>query len=389
LFSVLCKKSIFNEKQMNLSYWELKNWFTDIDFTIVGSGIVGIHCGLSLREKFPNSKILILEKGILPQGASTKNAGFACFGSISEIIDDLKSHSEEEVIQLIQKRWSGLQLLRKNLGDQTIDFKPYGGYELFLKEDESAYNECLQKMPFINDLLKPLFRNDVFAREVDRFAFQGIHEYLVFNPFEAQIDTGRTMNALLQKAVANGIMILNKIEVMAYQEKRDHVEVALQDFSFTTKKLLFATNGFAGGITNSKVKPARAQVLITEPIRDLDIKGTFHLDKGYYYFRNIDDRILFGGGRNLAFEEETTTQLGQTKLIQDRLELLLKEVILPGTDFKIAHRWSGIMGIGSEKKPIVEQLSDHVYCGVRLGGMGVAIGSLLGQELADLIKHYD
>jgi glycine/D-amino acid oxidase-like deaminating enzyme len=110
------------------------------------------------------------------------------------------------------------------------------------------------------------------------------------------------------------------------------------------------------------------------------------LDKGYYYFRNINNRILLGGGRNLAFEEETTTKLGQTELIQNRLEELLKEVILPNTDFKIAHRWSGIMGLGSAKKPIVEQLSDHVYCGVRLGGMGVAIGSLIGQELADLVK---
>ena len=93
---------------MNLSYWEIKNWFTNVDYTIVGSGIVGLHCALSLRERYPNSKILVLEKGILPQGASTKNAGFACFGSISEILDDLKNHSEEEVVQLIQKRWNGL-----------------------------------------------------------------------------------------------------------------------------------------------------------------------------------------------------------------------------------------------------------------------------------------
>lgn len=371
---------------MNLSYWELKNWFTDIDYTIVGSGIVGLHCALALRERFPESKILILEKGILPQGASTKNAGFACFGSISEIISDLKSHTEEEVIQLISKRWNGLQLLRKNLGDINIDLKVYGGYELFLKEDESTYKECLQKLPFINELLKPLFRNDVFSKEVDRFAFQGIQEYVVFNPFEAQIDTGKMMNTLLQKAIANNILILNQVEVSSFNEKNNVVEVVNDEFSFITKKLLFATNGFAGQLTNDKVKPARAQVLITEPITNLDIKGTFHLDKGYYYFRNIDNRILLGGGRNLAFEEETTTQLGQTELIQNRLEELLKEVILPNTDYKIAHRWSGIMGLGSTKNPMVEQLSEHVFCGVRLGGMGVAIGSLIGQELADLVK---
>lgn len=370
---------------MNLSYWELKNWFSNIDFTIVGSGIVGLHCALALRNKFPDSKILILEKGILPQGASTKNAGFACFGSISEILDDLKSHSEEEVIQLIQKRWNGLQLLRKNLGDSVIDFKPYGGYELFLKDDESIYNECLQKLPFINEILKPIFRNDLFVKEVDRFDFKNIQDYLIFNPYEAQIDTGKMMHALLQKANSNNIMIINQVEVAAFHEKRDNVEVAIGDFIFSTKKLLFATNGFASQLTNNQVKPARAQVLITEPISNLDIKGTFHLDRGYYYFRNIDNRILLGGGRNLDFEGETTTELGQTELIQNRLEELLKEVILPNTDFKIAHRWSGIMGLGSSKRPIVEQLSENVYCGVRLGGMGVAIGSLIGQELADLV----
>jgi glycine/D-amino acid oxidase-like deaminating enzyme len=380
------KKTILKKVQMDFSYWELKNWFTSIDYTIVGSGIVGLDCALALRERFPESKILVLEKGILPQGASTKNAGFACFGSISEILEDLKSHSEEEVVQLILKRWQGLQLLRKNLGDTAIDFKPIGGYELFLKNDDSSYNECLQKLPFINEILKPIFRNDVFAKEVDRFDFKSIQEYLIFNPYEAQIDTGKMMNALLQKAIANDIKILNQVEVSGFQEKGSGVEIAIGDFSFSSKKILFATNGFAGQLTNNQVKPARAQVLITEPIPNLDIKGTFHLDKGYYYFRNIDDRILIGGGRNLDFEGETTTVLGQTELIQNRLEELLKEVILPNTDFKIEHRWSGIMGLGASKRPIVEQLSENVYCGVRLGGMGVAIGSLIGQELADLVN---
>lgn len=328
---------------MNLSYWELKNWFTNVDYTIVGSGIVGLHTALRLRERFPESKIIVLEKGMLPQGASTKNAGFACFGSLSEIIDDLKSHSEEEVINLIQKRWQGLQLLRKRLGDATIDFKPYGGYELFLKDDESTFQECVSKMPFINEILKPLFRADVFEKQVDRFGFQNTNEYLFYNPFEAQIDTGNMMQTLLKMAVAEGVLILNQQTVTSYNEHSNGVEVALNDFSFQTKKLLFATNGFANALTNGAVKPARAQVLITKPIANLDIKGTFHLDKGYYYFRNINDRILFGGGRNLDFQGETTTEFGQTELIQNQLEKILKEVILPNQDFEIEHRWSGIM----------------------------------------------
>jgi glycine/D-amino acid oxidase-like deaminating enzyme len=370
---------------MQLSYWEIKNWFANVDFTIVGSGIVGLHTALRLREKFPESKILILEKGVLPQGASTKNAGFACFGSLSEIIDDLKNNSEEEVIQLIQKRWNGLQLLRKNLGDTVIDFKPYGGYEIFLKEEDSFFDACLQKIPFINEVLKPIFKSEVFSKEIDRFGFGNVQEYSIFNPFEAQIDTGNMMQSLLKLAVAKDILILNQQTVTAFVDDGNKVEVVVDGFSFNSKKIFFATNGFANSLTKGEVKPARAQVLITKPIKKLDIKGTFHLDKGYYYFRNIGDRILLGGGRNLDFETETTTAFEQTEIIQNKLEKLLKDVILPNQNFEIEHRWSGIMGVGNSKNPIVSQLSENVYCGVRLGGMGIAIGSLIGTELADLV----
>ena len=71
--------------------------------------------------------------------------------------------------------------------------------------------------------------------------------------------------------------------------------------------------------------------------------------------------------------------------IQNALEALLKNTIIPGRDFEIEQRWSGIMGVGTQKKPIVKQLSNHVYCGVRMGGMGVAIGSVIGKEVAELL----
>ena len=127
-------------------------------------------------------------------------------------------------------------------------------------------------------------------------------------------------------------------------------------------------------------------MLITKPIKNLQIKGTFHFDEGYYYFRNIDNRILFGGGRNLDFKTEETTEFGQTARIQNQLKTLLQNVILPEKNVEIDQSWSGIMGVGKQKSPIVKQISDHVFCGVRLGGMGVALGALVGKELVDYIS---
>lgn len=369
---------------MNLSYWEYKTWLSNIDYTIIGSGIVGLNCALELRRKFPEARILVLEKGMLPQGASTKNAGFACFGSLSEILSDLKTHSAEEIVSLVQKRVDGIQALRENLGDKKIGFQQLGGHELFLRNEEELYSNCLSKIDEVNKMLFPVFKKKAFKTHSNRFNFLKIKEKYITHSFEGQIDTGSMMESLLQKALHQNVLILNGVTVEEFLDNENYVDVKTNRFQYKTKQLFIATNGFASVWIKEKVKPARAQVLITEPIPNLAIKGTFHLKEGYYYFRNIDNRILLGGGRNLDFKAEETHEFGNTELIQNKLEELLKEVILPNTSYKINQRWSGIMGVGSTKKPILKPISSNVYCGVRLGGMGVAIGSFVGKELAQM-----
>jgi gamma-glutamylputrescine oxidase len=368
---------------MNLSYWELKTWLNNVDYTIVGSGIVGLSTALHLKKKAPNAKIVILEKGLFPQGASTKNAGFACFGSLSEILQDLQSHTTEEVVELVNQRQKGLQLLRHTLGDEALSYQQLGGYELFLEKDSSLYDTCLQKMKEVNSLLKPIFKDAVFSNVTNSFDFKGVQNNYIRNEFEGQIDTGKMMQELIKKVQKEGVIILNNSTVETYTEQFNNVAIKTNHFEFSCAKLILTTNGFAQQLINEDVQPARAQALITKPIKNLNIKGTFHLDCGYYYFRNIDSRILLGGGRNLDFNSENTTEFSQTDRIQNALETLLKNTILSNREFEIEHRWSGIMGVGSQKKPIVKQLSNHVYCGVRMGGMGIAIGSTIGREVAD------
>jgi glycine/D-amino acid oxidase-like deaminating enzyme len=371
---------------LNLSFWEQQSWFNNVEFCIVGSGIVGLSCALQLRKKHPRAKILVLEKGILPQGASTKNAGFACFGSASELLSDLKNHNIEDVINLVKQRVDGLELLKSTLGEKNIDFQQHGGYEVFQKKDQALYETCASNLNQLNEMLEPVFHDKTFDLKTNNFGFENCLPHLIFNPFEGQIDTGKMMQHLLQKAQSEGILILNSTAVTFFSSQVDSIDIELKDFNFKSKHLFIATNAFARELLDLSVTPARNQVLITQPISDLHIKGTFHLDEGFYYFRNINNRILLGGGRNLDSEAETTAEFGTTQDIQNALEQLLKEVILPEQDVKIDVRWSGILGVGKQKKPIVKAVSSRVFCAVRLGGMGVAIGSSVGKQMADLIS---
>lgn len=367
---------------MQLSYWELQYFINNSDLLVIGSGIVGLNAAISYKKKNPKADVLVVERGTLPSGASTKNAGFACFGSVSELIDDLSKTEENQVWDTVELRLRGLQRLKSILGEKAMDYKPLGGFEVF--DDEREFERCASRIGEFNlsahaiTKLKETYK--ISNRKIATSGFKGFN-YCIENVAEGQINTGMMMRNLIQLAQSLGVLILNNIHVSKIIDAKSKVHVLLNDGTeIRTKKIIIATNGFAKELLKIKdVAPARAQVIITEPIPNLKIKGSFHYQQGYFYFRNIDDRVLFGGGRNLDFKTEETSELGLTKVVQDSLESILKEQILPNTKYKIEHRWSGIMGVGSEKKPIIKHVSPNVVCAVRMGGMGVAIGSLVGE----------
>lgn len=375
---------------MELSFWEKESYFSHVDVLIVGSGIVGLNAALYLKTQQPALKVMVVERGLLPTGASTRNAGFACFGSPSELLDDLSHHSEEEVFALVERRWRGLQRLRRNLGDQAIDYHRWGGYELFEESQQPLYEACLEQVPYLNQQLQQVIgEQDVYRpadHKINSFGFKQL-AHLIESTAEGQIDTGKMILALTQKVQALGVLVLNGLEIESLQEESTGITaLTKQGIAIPARAALVATNGFARQLLPQlQVVPARAQVLITRPIPDLRFKGTFHYDIGFYYFRNIGNRVLFGGGRNLDFKTEETTEMGLTELVQNKLDELLREVILPGTPYEVEQRWSGIMGVGPGKTTIVQPVSEHVCCAVRMGGMGVAIGSLVGEEGAALL----
>ena len=375
--------------QPSFSYWEQQTFFSQYDVIIIGSGIVGFNAAIHLKTQKAHLKIAVLEKGFLPAGASTKNAGFACFGSVTELLSEIKSFGEETVFNLVAKRMKGLKTLRENLGDNAISFEQKGGYELFLNSDKSKTEEAFSSINYLNQLLEPLTNHTAIFTEVnDKIADFGFNKVdgLIYNSFEGQIDTGKMMQALLQKVAALGIAIFNQCEVLSFTEEGEFIMIQTHSVLFKTRKIVFATNGFTNQLLPEiDIKPARGQVLITEPIKNLKINGTYHYDEGYYYFRDIDNRVLLGGGRNLNFKAEESNELKVTTIIQEKLEQLLHDVVLPNQQVKIDYRWSGIMGFGDELEPIIKKLRNGVYLAARCNGMGVALGSLTGQEIAGLV----
>lgn len=376
-------KGKFKNESMNPSIWELETFYRKRDITIIGAGFTGLWIAISIKEKFPKKSVLLIERSAVPMGASSRNAGFACFGSLTELIVDSEKMGWQKTLELVKMRFDGLQKIQTYFKADAIDFDLSGGYEI-LNDDA-----ILGQMEEVNDRL----RNTTGIEKTYVECNSKIKEFglektkiLVENPLEGSLHSGKLLHQLLQKCYDLKIEFLFGTEVLEIVESSVSVKITTEKMVLETEQLVIATNAFTKKLfPDIDLIPARGQILVTEPIAHLKLKGTFHYDEGFYYFRNLNNRLLLGGGRMMDFENEETTDFSTTEFLQNHLEQFLKEVILPNQSFKIAHRWSGIMAMGTEKSPVIEKISARQIAAVRLSGMGVALAPKVGEIVAEML----
>jgi gamma-glutamylputrescine oxidase len=375
-----------------LSYWEQKS-FKVYDHIVIGAGIVGLNTAIELRESFPLARILILERGLLPAGASSRNAGFACMGSVTELLEDLQVMGENEVVALFDSRRRGLEKLRARLGDSNLRYEENGSYELISEKEIDA----LERIDYLNELLFPVLQKQAFSpssEKISEFGFSRDYtRALIENNCEGALDPGEMLKSLMDLSARLQIEIRTGAEVLSFEEHPGHILIRVVDtfreevIEFQSGTLTLCTNAFTSQfLPDEPLIPGRGQIFITHPIPGLRFRGIFHFDQGYYYFREINGRILFGGGRNQDFETEETLAFDLNDRIQKDLEEKLERIIIPETTFSVDLRWSGIMAFGPTKGPVVKAYSDKIFAAFRMGGMGIALGAEVAAQVVQLIN---
>jgi glycine/D-amino acid oxidase-like deaminating enzyme len=363
----------------NLSFWEKEILDQAFDLIVIGAGIVGLSSAYFYKRQHPNDRVLVLEKGAIPEGASTRNAGFACFGSVTELMADMQKDTEGNIKKRILRRYKGLQLLRETLGDQPIGYKHCGGYEIF--SNLESFKEAESYIPVLNDwFLELTAEKEAF----EPMALNGHHA--IHSRLEGALHPGKMMQALIHKVQSSGVEIKWNSQVM---ETESSGKVQLKNGRILESgQILIACNGFAGELVGEiEIKPGRGLVLVSEPWPDNPWKGIFHYDRGFVYFRNIGTRLLLGGGRNRAAEEEQTDRFGTNGEVKKYLLEFAADQLDFANHLSFEHEWSGIMGFTPTKNPMVERLDQIRVIAGGLSGMGIAIGMDVARRAVEIINR--
>lgn len=360
------------------SWWEKESMSFPRDLIIVGSGITGLSTALFWKRRHPEARVMVLDRGFWPTGATGRNAGFACFGSAGELVDDLVSESEESVKYRLRMRLEGLNLLRSELGDDHIGYAMTGGYEIFDTIADPHYIESVENMSRFSGWVEEItgVPNSYESRMVNGYPS-------IFNGLEGYIHSGKMLQRLLHKVTEAGVEVRWNTPVSSVSSEGVVLEDGLE---LAADRVMLATNGYSSLLHGeTMVQPARGYVLVTKPLKKLPWHGSCHYNRGYVYFRDLGDRLLIGGARDVDKANETSTLNEINPKIRQWLINFVSSKLYVDENWEIDTEWTGVMGFGATKTPECRKMEDGVYIAAGLGGMGVAIGMKLAQQMSDLL----
>jgi gamma-glutamylputrescine oxidase len=331
------------------------------DAVVVGGGVTG--CAAALRLAEAGLKVRLHDAREIAGGASGRNGGFALRGGAAPFDVTVETIGRDAAVWLWQQTERALDRLEELAGDAL---RRTGSLRLAADDEErDALATELEGL-----------RAGGFAADWIEDPLEGRFRAAIFHPPDAALQPARLVRRLAVEAAEAGVEI------------REHSRVESLD-ELEAEHVLVATDGYPSGLLGELeglIVPTRGQMIATEPLAERIFDCPHYGRHGFDYWQQTPDgRILAGGFRDSALQDEFTTDEVTTPGIQGALETFVADLV--GRPLRVDYRWAGLFGLVLDFLPVVGRVpdSDRAWVAAGYSGHGNVLGFLCGELVAGAI----
>jgi gamma-glutamylputrescine oxidase len=296
-------------------------------------------------------------------GASGRNGGFALRGGAAPFDVTVETVGREGAVWLWRETEGALDRLEELAGDAL---RRTGSLRLAADDEErDALATELEGL-----------RSGGFATEWIDEPLEGRFRAAIFHPQDAALQPARLVRRLAVQAAEAGVEI------------REHTRVGSLG-ELEAEHVLVATDGYPSGLLGELeglIVPTRGQMIATEPLAERIFDCPHYGRHGFDYWQQAPDgRILAGGFRDSALQDEFTTDEVTTPGIQDALETFVADLV--GRPPRVDYRWAGLFGLVLDFLPVVGRVpgDERAWVAGGYSGHGNVLGFLCGELVAGAI----
>jgi glycine/D-amino acid oxidase-like deaminating enzyme len=337
---------------------------TTADVAIVGAGIAGIATAYHLARA--GVRPIVLEARAVAEAASGRNAGFLLAGVAENFVAASRRYGDDRALRIWRFTRHNQELVRSIVAKERVDCDLAWNGSAQIAGDDKEWTE-------VRESANRLKKESVRVRTLP-------DERTAIYEDDGEFHPVRYVRGLAGAAVAAAARIYDGTRAVTVTKSEVRTDLA----RVRAGAVVVCVNAYSQHLVPLRVRPVRGQMLATAPVGRRVFERPAYANRGYRYWRQrADGRVLVGGWRDTAADEEVGEQERTTSRIQDQLERFLRERC---PEARVTHRWAGTMGFSHDALPYVGRLESGVFVNAGFTGHGMAFATATGELIADLVR---